>query len=54
MVYTLPYQMYKCEHGLTAAEQRAADGRGDRVGTRPVGCSVGEGNALHADPHGRP
>jgi len=25
MVYTLSYQMYKCEHGLSAAEQRAAD-----------------------------
>jgi hypothetical protein len=25
MVYTLSYQMYKYEHGLTAAEQRAAD-----------------------------
>jgi len=24
-VYTLSYQMYKYEHGLTAAEQRAAD-----------------------------
>jgi hypothetical protein len=27
MVYTLSYQMYKCEHGLGAAEQRAADVR---------------------------
>jgi hypothetical protein len=27
MVYTLSYQMYKCEHGLSAAEQRAADVR---------------------------
>jgi len=25
--YTLSYQMYKCEHGLSAAEQRAADAR---------------------------
>jgi hypothetical protein len=25
MVYTLSYQMYKYEHGLTAAQQRAAD-----------------------------
>jgi hypothetical protein len=24
MLYTLSYQMYKCEHGLTAGEQRAA------------------------------
>jgi hypothetical protein len=25
MLYALLYQMYKYEHGLTAAEQRAAD-----------------------------
>lgn len=25
MVYTQSYQLYKYEHGLTAAEQRAAD-----------------------------
>jgi hypothetical protein len=27
MVYTLSYQMYRYEHGLSAAEQRAADVR---------------------------
>jgi hypothetical protein len=27
MVYTLSYQMYKYEDGLSAAEQRAADAR---------------------------
>jgi hypothetical protein len=27
MFYTLSYQVYKCEHGLSAAEQRAADDR---------------------------
>ena len=27
MVYTLSYQMYKYEHGLSAAEQRASDVR---------------------------
>ena len=27
MVYTLSYQEYKYEHGLSAAEQRAADVR---------------------------
>jgi hypothetical protein len=27
MVYTLSYQMYKCEHGLSSAEQRAGDVR---------------------------
>lgn len=25
MMYSLSYQMYRYEHGLTAAEQRAAD-----------------------------
>jgi hypothetical protein len=48
MVYTLSYQMYKYEHGLTAAEQRAADvrrggaERGRRAGAGPVECSVRE------------
>jgi hypothetical protein len=33
MVYTLSYQMYKCEHGLGPAEQLAADVRaGDGAG----------------------
>jgi hypothetical protein len=27
MLYTVSYQMYKYEHGLSAAEQRAADVR---------------------------
>ena len=27
MLYTLSYRMYKCEHGVSAAEQRAADDR---------------------------
>ena len=27
MIYSLSYQMYKYEHGLSAAEQRAADVR---------------------------
>jgi hypothetical protein len=69
MLYSLSSQMYKYEHGLTAAEQRAADvslgeaaaalrdlrldlGRIFRLRHRvPVECSVGRGNALHADPH---
>jgi hypothetical protein len=33
MLYTLSYQMYKCEHGLTAAEQRAADVRTGEAAT---------------------
>src|SRR5580692_2685891 len=31
MHYPLSYQIYKCEHGLTAAEQRAADLRAGEV-----------------------
>jgi hypothetical protein len=31
MANTLSYQMYKCEHGLSAAEQRAADVRAGEV-----------------------
>jgi hypothetical protein len=31
MVYTLSYQMYKYEHGLSAVEQRAADVRAGEV-----------------------
>ena len=27
MIYTMSYQMYKCERGLSTAEQRAADDR---------------------------
>jgi hypothetical protein len=50
MVYTLSYRMYKCEHGLSAAEQRVADGRAGeaaaalrdlrlRLGRLPPGAS---------------
>jgi hypothetical protein len=55
MVYTLSYQMYKCEHGLGAAEQRAADVRAGeaaaavrdgRVGLGRVFC----GRALRGRP----
>ncbi len=31
MLYTLSYQTYKYEHGLSAAEQRAADVRAGEV-----------------------
>jgi hypothetical protein len=31
MLYSLSYQQYKYEHGLTAAEQRAADIRAGEV-----------------------
>jgi hypothetical protein len=85
MVYTLSYRMYKYEHGLTAAEQGAADVRAGEAAAalrdlpvhlgrtfRPrrrvrsardaMTASVrvlprvrwGRGDALHADPRGRP
>jgi len=43
MVYTLSYQMYKCEHGLGAAEQRAADMRGGEAAgaMRELGLRLG-------------
>jgi hypothetical protein len=31
MVYTLSYQLYKYEHGLTGAGQRTADARAGEV-----------------------
>ena len=37
MVYTLSYQMYKSEHGLGSAEQRAADVRAGCGGRRGAG-----------------
>jgi len=88
MVYPQSYQMYKYEHGLTAAEQRAADVRAGeaaaalrdlrlhlgrtfsprrrvrsaRGAADAMTVSVrvlssvrwGRGDALHADPRGRP
>jgi hypothetical protein len=35
MLYTLSYQMYKYEHGLSAAEQRAADVRAGEAAAAP-------------------
>ena len=37
MVYTLSYQIYKYEHGLSAAEQRAAD-----VGAGEAAAALGD------------
>ena len=36
MFYTQSYQMYKYEHGLTAAEQQAADVRAGEIGRAHV------------------
>jgi hypothetical protein len=43
MVYTLSYRMYKCEAGLSAAEQRAADVRAGEgaAAVRQVRVSLG-------------
>ena len=56
MVYTLSYQMYKCEHGLGAAEQRAADVRAGE-GAAAVRAGAGSPRAClppSAPPGGRP
>jgi hypothetical protein len=43
MFYTLSYQMYVHEHGLTAAEQQAADARTGEAAAalRNLGVSLG-------------
>ncbi len=51
MVYTLSYQMYKCEHGLGAAEQRAADVRaGEACRRGPGRCGLASGACSAAGP----
>jgi hypothetical protein len=65
MVYTQSYQIYKYEHGLSAAEQGAADVRAGEaaaavrdlwLGIRRTfrAIAIGSRNALHDDPRGRP
>jgi hypothetical protein len=54
MVYTLSYQMYKYEHGLTAAEQRAADVRAGEAAATLRDRRLGLGRAFRVRPHGRP
>jgi hypothetical protein len=46
MVYTLSYQMYKCEHGLSAAEQRAADVRAGEAAAAVRDGRVGLGRVF--------
>ena len=45
-MYSLSYQMYKYEHGLTAAEQRAADVRAGEAAAAARDLLVGLGHAL--------
>jgi hypothetical protein len=53
MVYTLSYQMYKCEHGLSAAEQRAADVRAGKAAGAVRKLRLGLGRALRPRYRGR-
>jgi hypothetical protein len=46
MVYTLSYQMYKSEHGLSAAEQRAADVRAGEAAAALRDLRLGLGRAF--------
>jgi hypothetical protein len=46
MIYSLSYQMYKYEHGLTAAEQRAADVRAGEVAAALRNLRLSLGRAL--------
>jgi hypothetical protein len=53
MVYTLSYQMYKCEHGLGAAEQRAADARAGKAAAAARDGRSGLGRAFRVWHRGR-
>ena len=54
MVYTLSYQMYKCEHGLGAAEQRAADVRAGEGAAALRELRLRLGRAFRPRRRGRP
>ena len=47
MVYTLSYQMYKSEHGLGSAEQRAADVRAGSAAAAVRDVRVSLGRVFH-------
>ena len=53
MVYTLSYQMYKCEHGLGADEQRAADVRAGKAAGAVRDLRLGLGRVFRARRRGR-
>jgi hypothetical protein len=46
MIYSLSYQVYKYEHGLTAAEQRAADVSAGEVAAALRNLRLSLGRAL--------
>jgi hypothetical protein len=54
MIYTLSYQRYKYEHGLTAVEQRAADVRAGKAAAALQDLRLRLGRALRARPRVRP
>ena len=54
MVYTLSYQMYKYEHGLTATEQRAADVRVGEAAAALMDLRLHLGHAFRLRPRVRP
>jgi hypothetical protein len=54
MVYTLSYQMYKCEHGLSDAGQRAADVRAGEAAAAVRELRLGLGRAFRAWHRARP
>jgi hypothetical protein len=54
MVYTLSYQMYKYEHGLGAAEQRAADVRAGEAAAALRDLRLCLGRAFRLGQRGRP
>jgi len=54
MVYTLSYQMYKYEHGLAAAEQRAADVRAGEAAAALRDLRRSLGRAFRPRPRVRP
>ena len=54
MVYTLSYQMYKYEHGLGAAEQRAADIRAGEAAAELTDLRLRVGRAFRLRHRVRP
>jgi hypothetical protein len=54
MMNSLLYQMYKYEHGVTAAEQRAADVRAGEAAAALRDLRVGLGRALRLGHRARP
>jgi hypothetical protein len=54
MIYAMSHQMYMCERGLTAAEQRAADERAGKAAAALRDLRLSLGRAVRPRLHGRP